>query len=205
MLGDIFNLEKIIIVMRYIAPGILIVGTYSYFYHGRIDAKDILLKALITAALFQAVIFNPFEPIDALSQTGATAAKTALPPTFINLALYIVLPISIGLLTAITMRENWIGRALAWTGIQTIHPTPSAWDWKFQNTKEEQYLIVTLKDGTEWYGLFGAQSFVSSSIEERDIFLEKVYTISTEGSWIERKSSVLITESDIRSIEFFKA
>ena len=174
MLGDIFNLEKIILLMRYIAPGVLIAGTYSYFYLGRIETKDLLLKSLIIAVLFQS-------------------------------ALYLVLPVSIGLFFAITMRENWIGRALAWTGIQTIHPTPSAWDWKFRNTKEEQYLIVTLKDGTEWYGLFGTQSFVSSSVEERDIFLEKVYTISPDGGWIERNSSVLITESDIRSIEFFKA
>lgn len=205
MLGDIFNLEKIILLMRYIAPGVLIAGTYSYFYLGRIETKDLLLKSLIIAVLFQSVIYNPFEPIDTISQKGTAIAHTALSPTFINFALYLVLPVSIGLFFAITMRENWIGRALAWTGIQTIHPTPSAWDWKFRNTKEEQYLIVTLKDGTEWYGLFGTQSFVSSSVEERDIFLEKVYTISPDGGWIERNSSVLITESDIRSIEFFKA
>jgi len=55
------------------------------------------------------------------------------------------------------------------------HPVPTAWDYKFSNLGT-RYVIIDLKDGSIIYGKYSNNSFSSSIPEERDIYIEEVYT-----------------------------
>jgi hypothetical protein len=84
-----------------------------------------------------------------------------------------------------------------------VHPIPSAWDWYFSNCGPS-WVVVSLKNGAQWGGYLGARSFISSATEERDIFLEKVYRLDSNGSFsTEKDSSVLICKDEIQSIEIW--
>lgn len=89
-------------------------------------------------------------------------------------------------------------------GVNKIHPVPTAWDYFFSKQKES-WVIVTLKSGKTIYGKYSEQSFSSSDNEERDLYIEKTYTVKDNMTWEEDEKSkgILITKEEIETIEFF--
>lgn len=116
----------------------------------------------------------------------------------------LISPIIIGTLIAKLNQKNVFKNLLNFIGFNPIHPIPTAWDFKFSNTTKQTWVIVTLKDGNTVAGLFGYSSFASSDSTERDIYLEKVYSIS-EKQWklVPRSDGILIRNDQVKYIEFF--
>ena len=110
----------------------------------------------------------------------------------------------IAVLIGICKQTSIIDKVLSFFKIQKIHSIPTAWDYCFSK-QQEAYVIVTLKDGKTIYGLFSTKSFASSDFEERDLYIEKTYTLDNDMSWKEDEKSqgVLIVFSEIETIEFF--
>jgi len=106
---------------------------------------------------------------------------------------------------SIIRQKNYMKIILEKLNIKIINPTPTAWDYFF-SCQKSFWVIVRLKSGTELYGLFSTQSFASSDFEERDIYIEKVYTIDDNMNWIEdnRSQGILIDKNEIETIEFFE-
>lgn len=100
-------------------------------------------------------------------------------------------------------QKRIIERLLQRFKINKIHPVPTAWDYFFSQ-QEPVWLIVTLKSGKTVYGVFSKHSFASSDPDERDIYIEKVYSLADDETWIEDKHSrgILIDKSEIETIEF---
>lgn len=112
-------------------------------------------------------------------------------------------PAVIGLLLGLNIRKGWTKWLLTKLRINTVHPIHCAWDWRFGNC-EECWVLAVLKDGTQWAGYMGVDSFMSSDSAERDIYIEKVYEILEEGKpWVPRTSSVWIAHGEIQSLEFW--
>jgi hypothetical protein len=68
-------------------------------------------------------------------------------------------------------------------------------------------VLVTLKDDSIVAGDFGPSSFSSSDGEERDLYIECVYTIPGDGTpWkcIDGSKGIWISSGEIKTIEFFK-
>ena len=64
---------------------------------------------------------------------------------------------------------------------------------------------MTLTDGTQVAGYFGARSMASSDPERKDIFLEEAYTVPDDGTpWeaVAESLGAYIEGSQISSIEF---
>ena len=118
----------------------------------------------------------------------------------------LISPLIIGLVIGINSRKETIRKILQAVGYNPIHPIPTAWDFKFCNITEGSWVIVTLKDDSIVAGLFGKDSFASSDYEERDIYIERVYRIQADGTWVEvqRSEGILICNKQIKHIEFFK-
>lgn len=114
----------------------------------------------------------------------------------------------VGLSIGIVKQKKWILCIADKLGIRNINPIPSAWDYFFAQ-QSPAWVIITLIDNTQIAGLYSSNSFASSDIEERDIYIEKAYKlIETDGGviWEENKKStgVLITKEQIKFIEFYK-
>jgi hypothetical protein len=87
-----------------------------------------------------------------------------------------------------------------------MHPIPTSWDYKFSKIDYGNWIIVRLVDGKQVAGLYSSNSFSSSEVNERDLYIEEVYLINSNNEWIkqERTDGILINASEIRTIEFFK-
>lgn len=85
-----------------------------------------------------------------------------------------------------------------------FHPTERAYDYAFTVGRGPSFVIVTYRDGTQVYGYFGPRSLAGSDEARSDIFLERLYTLSEDGQWIEASPprSAILMLADLRSIEF---
>ncbi len=191
------DLQQLQLFFIFLVPGMVALYVRAQLLDGRLPSfsSGILIYAAISL-IYHALwfTFNPHIYNYSLSNSNIFQKLYWL-------FVIIILPSIIGLIDAIIIRNQWAYKLFQKFGIQIINPVKSAWDWKFSQTPES-WVIVKLKDGTEWGGVLGPQSFISSSPEERDIFIQTVYKIEQVG-WIERNSSVLITHDQIQSIEFW--
>lgn len=106
---------------------------------------------------------------------------------------------------ALIKQSEVIKKAIEKLGIKTIHSTPTAWDYLFSR-QEASFVIVTIVDGTLLYGWYSSNSFSSSDQEERDLFIEKAYSVNKEGVWeLDTQSEgFYIPKDQIKYIEFKK-
>ncbi len=112
-------------------------------------------------------------------------------------------PAGFGLLLGVNIQKDLFRRALQWCGLYPVHVIPTAWDWKFSGMTD-QWVLVTLKNGTRFAGFCGDDSFMSSDPAERDIYVQWVYDIDDEANWNQRgENAVLITAGEISTIEFW--
>ncbi|MEN9856683.1 MAG: hypothetical protein RL186_1114 [Pseudomonadota bacterium] len=198
---ELLDLEKIQFFFLFSVPGIVALYTRSQF----IDGKMPKLSDGISIYVALSLIYHAFWFILLPSLYSYKFLTASLYQKLQWFGIIFVGPAAIGLWSAVNVRYEWTQRLFQKLGMYPIHPVGTAWDWKFSRTPES-WVLVKLKDGTIWRGVLGPNSFISSSPQERDIFVEKVYKInenSDSDEWIERDSSVLITHDQVQSIEFW--
>lgn len=122
----------------------------------------------------------------------------------IMLAITIVGAAFISIVIAMIVQKNWIPSILNKIKVRSIHTTPTAWDYFFSK-QEPAWIIVSLKSGQRFYGLYDSKSFAASDSEYRDIYIEKTYILDENKNWVEseRSKGVLISKEDIETIEFY--
>jgi len=89
-------------------------------------------------------------------------------------------------------------------GINTMTGPPTAWDSQFQRLYgNPAYMIVTMTNGNKFFGYYGDASCASSDPSERDLYLQKQYSIQADGTWVafDRESALLLKGSEISVIE----
>lgn len=89
-----------------------------------------------------------------------------------------------------------------------VHPIQKPWDYVF-GKGESHWIIVHLKDGRRIGGKYHdrKKSFVSSAPADEQIYLEEVWKLDSEGSFIkpvERSAGVIVLRDEILAVEFFK-
>jgi len=180
----------------YAVPGIVTLYVRAQFTTGRLPKISEGIVAYVIVSLVYLALVIPFNPY--FSHWSEYRLLGVIGPilfTFVGPAL-------IGLALGLNIRKGWTQRILGKVGINTIHPVDSAWDFRFGSCGR-CWVQVTLKDGTEWAGLFGSGSFASTDSSERDIYIEQVYSVDDEGAWVSRTSGVLLSGDQVQSIEFW--
>jgi hypothetical protein len=119
------------------------------------------------------------------------------------LGIIFVSPVILGGVTGVLQQKEFVQRFLASFGLRTVHPIARAWDWHFARGYP-YWVLVTLHDGSQLYGLFGSNSFAASDPEKRDLYLEAQFRVLDNGEWapIEDTAGVLIAGDQISTIEF---
>lgn len=114
-------------------------------------------------------------------------------------------PVVLGVLTAYLQQREMVARFLGRLGFRTIHPIPMAWDWLFSQEKP-YWALVTLKNGSRLYGLYGLRSYAGSDPERRDLYLEAMFRVVQSGDWapVEDTAGVLVMANEIAAIELKK-
>ena len=192
---EVSNLQLII---AFVLPGFITSHVRSQFLHGRWPPpSEALLVYLTLSALYLAIA----TPLLGLVAKGSPDSVGGLLAWF---GLLFVGPVILGVALGIGSRASIAHRVARRLGLQTVHPMPSAWDYRF-STGRTGHLLVTLKGGIRFAGYCSDQSFMSSDPLERDLLIEEIYDIDDNNRWIiQPGKSALIAGGEISTIEFFE-
>ena len=119
---------------------------------------------------------------------------------FVMLFFIFVASIVLGLLLAHIYQQRIFDRILRFFGLKTIISIPSSWDYFFSK-QEPYFVILTLRDGAKIYGYYGENSYSSSSIDERDLYIERIFK---NEKWEEDiySAGFYVNKDNIQYIEF---
>jgi hypothetical protein len=145
------------------------------------------------------------DPAGQLGWEGLSANARSV--GWLALLLLIIIPIfAAGLGTLMTVfgprlrTFSW----LTWVPRISYNPTPRAWDYAFRNAPA-CYVRLLMTDSSWLGGWYGSKSFVSSYPEPREIFIEKAWSMTTDGAFESEQPQTIgmfVRCDDVRSIEF---
>ncbi|HUV05128.1 MAG TPA: DUF6338 family protein [Armatimonadota bacterium] len=181
----------------FVLPGFVIYSVVSKLVIlGRRNQSTSVLSFLVLTVVNYAIWFIPL-------RNSITHKWFKVSPGWTELFYILVMLVSpalIGLLMGAAIQKRWLEKLLDQMKLASVDPTPTAWDWVLAN-KGQEWVIVTLKNGII---LYGVHRFASSDPAERDVFLDEVYQVGSDGRWepVPDSSGVLIKGDEIVSIEF---
>ncbi|MCR4316499.1 MAG: DUF6338 family protein [Planctomycetes bacterium] len=185
-----------------IVPGFIFSGTLSMLIPRSNSSLELRAKEYFTLScinygiwVLPLMFFYKYEWIDEYPKWSIFGAWCAI----------FVSPIVLGLIFGYISQRNLPARFLGRFGFRTISPIPRAWDSHFSRMFQ-YYVIVTLKNDTCLYGLYGVNSIAGSDPNCRDIYLETVFDVNEEGEWIllEDSRGAWIAEDQISFLEFIE-
>lgn len=193
---DLVSAENLQLFLMFVVPGIVFTYFRCQFLTGRLPPfSEGVASYVIISLVYQAV-------------TLGLLPRNDEEPVFANLVSYqwgvlvFVAPAALGIISGLNARHGWTAQITSKARASTVHPIACAWDWKFSHCSES-WVRVNLKNGTVWAGVLGTSSFLSSNPSERDLFLEKVYSLDGDDVWKEKASSVWISHGEVQSIEMW--
>jgi len=190
--------ENIFLVLGFLAPGFVALFIRKQFLTGRIPPQsEMVLSSLILSVIYHTLVLP-------LIDWGLAIQKPGYGKPLILIALVFVGPALFGLILGLNAQKGWLRKWVSRFGLSPVHPVPTAWDWKFQNIQQEQWVLVTLKDGTVYAGHLGSGSFMSSDPNERDLYIQRIYNIGDDNIWSPiGERGVWIASGEIRAIEIW--
>lgn len=86
------------------------------------------------------------------------------------------------------------------------NPYDNPWDYVFAKDFGRIFVIVNFKNGERVGGIFGRNSFASSSLAKEQIYLEQQWILDDEGfvKPNERSKGIIIFRDEISSVELLK-
>ena len=186
--------------LQLLAPGFVILGIRQWFVVGA--APPVSERALSYAAISAAYFAIVAPTIDLI------CAWLSLNDLTRDCWTYFYAPALLGLGYSWFAENDLPDRFWRFLRIVPVHRIPSAWDYVFRKTViAEQYLVVTLTDGTQVAGYYGHGSFASCAREKGDLMISAVYDVDEDGNWTlaNPPKSILLCDGDIRTVEIMGA
>lgn len=194
---DVKTLEHIHLILLFVVPGLIAVYVRAQFITGRRPPhSEALLSYLAISIIYYALALPLYYWLLAPLDVGRFKIIAWFAAVFVG-------PAILGALLGLNAREGFIRNLAMKLGFNPVHVMPTAWDWKFSGMPE-QWVLVTLKNGTRFAGYCGLGSFISSDPNERDIYLDQVYEMSDDNAWSRcDQRSVLIACGEVSTVEFW--
>lgn len=191
------SLDAVYLALVFLVPGYLISVLRGHFVVvRRIDGPEFYLRLLALSAVNFAV--SGWTIYLAIALDARPVARALL-----WLLVIVVVPAGIGLISGLATRHEWLTKFYQRFKLHPMHSTPNAWDFQFSRD-EESWVLVLLKDGTKYAGIWQYGSFASTDPAERDLLLTDVHDIPDKGPWVPTGKSVYISAGEVRTIEFSK-
>ena len=186
-----------------VVPGVIVVFVRSQFVKGNILPYPAgFLSYLTVSTIYWIVLLMLIYPLGMLI-LEFTGVHYLLSPVydFKEIICVILIPISVGLFSGWVSRKEYVYRILKKLKLNPIHPTPTAWEDCFSDTVV-QFVLVKLKNGNQFGGKLNTDCFISSDVENQDIYISEIYEIDDQNQWNEQNRGVFISNGEISSIEF---
>lgn len=198
------SFEMLFCVIAFLAPGFILFYIRAKF----VPQKQEDTTAFILRYLFYSITLHLLcSPIVYCILKNNYHVEHPFRTLVIAVSLIILLPIIIGSMLGIIQQKGWDKLFFNKIGINTIHTTPTAWDYKFSSIDKHEWIIVTTTENKKFLGYFGSGSFASSEALERDLYFQKLYIRNADDTdWIENgnNAGILIRYDNIKYLEFLK-
>lgn len=191
--------EQLIFLVALLLPGFIIASVRNAYVVQRNQTGYQEILAYIFGSTVCHVVGAPLWYLILYAQVGFWQQYACL--TLVLL----VIPLIIGLAWSYVIQREFIEKHSGRLGLYAVHHVNTAWDWKFSRIRAGEWIMVTLKDGTEHAGYIGSDSFIASGEKDRDIYIEQVYDLDEKNLWSHpgRRKSLLIPYSEVKSIVFW--
>ena len=193
---NIWEIDKVFLFLVLVLPGFVSIKVYSNLIASdKIDFSKSLVDAICFSALNFGVLAYPISYI--YNSEFITSS-----PIWYWLSLFlvfVVFPAFWPFLYLWAIKRPCIKKIV-------LSPHRQPWDSVFSQ-KEAMWVVVTLKSGGTVRGKYGLKSFASAYPSERQIYLEEVWAKKAKGGFgkkIYRTEGVIISEDEIKYIEFYK-
>ena len=203
---QLFSPETFEFFARYFLAGFVIYAVRAFYVLGERPKQTEIVFEVIVLSFINQFVWLMIEPLLFLwnlipGLTNGLVLDTEA--RFLFFVEVLIQPAFIGLLLGFNLRRGWNAAILRRLSMPVVQPTRRAYDYVFGELREESFIIVTYEDGTTVYGYFGAASFAGSDAANGDLFVERLYSLSSEV-WVatDPPRSALLTMSSVRSIEF---
>lgn len=167
---DLKSPDDLYLILGFLVPGLIALFVRSQFVTGRSPPHTAALLSYLTVSVVYYALALP------IAGSVMWMDEQGRPDAFAWFGLVFVGPAIFGLFLGINAQRGLSRSLLRWCRLNPVHVMPTAWDWKFGGMKE-QWILVTLKDGTRFAGFCGKDSFMSSDPAERDIYIQWIYDI----------------------------
>ncbi|MGE3972644.1 MAG: DUF6338 family protein [Porticoccaceae bacterium] len=193
---DIWDTNKLALFIAFVVPGFISLKTYELLFPAASkDTTQQLIDAVAYSSINYALLLLPIYEVE------AHALRTSHPHIYVAFYVFVLLfaPVLWVLLLSRLRSTQCIQNALP-------HPIGKPWDYIFAQRKRF-WVVVLVKDGMRFGGLFDSKSFASSAPNPEQIYLQESWKLNGDGGF-ERvridSAGILILTSEIVSIEFFK-
>ena len=197
---DFKGADNFQLILLFVVPGLIALFVRSRFIAGRApSAKENLLIFVVLSLFYYSLTIFFIEPAISIREPWAVRA-------LIWVLLVLVGPAVFGFVLGVAAQREWFTRFANLLGFAIVHVIPAAWDWRFSSIpRDGMFVMVTLTSGERVAGFFSSNSFASSDVGERDLYIEEEYTVTDQGEWEARgeRVGILISAKEIRYIEFW--
>lgn len=191
---DLPKAAELIQLVSFLAPGFIMLGVRNRFKGGTSPelTTNLVFYAVASSAYYAAV--SPFFHV---------AWGLYVWPWLWSFLQFFLVPLVIGITWMVVDQKEWFYRACEHFKLDVEHHIPTSWEWAFKQKRQPGYVTVLLKDGTRLYGTWTERSFASSSPMERDLYLERQWTVDDAGTWTELAPPrpLLICSKEVSAIE----
>ena len=191
--------EQLLLLVALLLPGFIIATVRNVFVVQRNQSGYQEILAYIFGSTISHVVGAPLWALIIYGQLDFAAQSICLT------ALLVLIPLLIGVAWSVTIQKEWLEKYSPNIGLYAVHHVNTAWDWKFSRVRSYEWVLVTLKDGTQHAGYIGANSFIASGATDRDLYIEQVYDLDLQNKWTHpgRRKSILIPYAEVRTIVFW--
>lgn len=186
--------NKLALFIAFVVPGFIAIKVYDLLSpSAQVDTSKRIIDAVSYSCLNYAILLWPIFVVESID------LKTNHPQA------YAIFYMGVMFFAPVLLVFSWkYLRELDWLQKFVPHPTQKPWDFVFAQ-RQTYWVIVTLESGEQIGGMYGRNSFASSSPAQEQIYLEEQWILNEDGGFerkVEQTSGIIILSSEIRSVEF---
>ncbi len=194
--------STLILFILAVVPGVLIVFVRSRFVKGNILPYPAGFLTYLTVSVTYWLVVLTISPlVSYVLDYEEVHYLSAQVNNFKEIICIIIIPMAVGLVSGLVTSKEYVYRIMKKMKLNPIHPTPTAWEDCFSDT-DEQFVLVRLKNGNQFGGKLNTECFISSDVENQDIYISEIYEIDDQNQWNKQDRGVYISSGEISSIEF---
>jgi uncharacterized protein DUF6338 len=193
---DIWEINKALLFVTLILPGFISIKIYDLVIAGA--ARD-FSKSIIEAISYSVLNFAALFWLIIFVFTPQFLEYHRFLQWLVIVIIFVAMPVFWPFLLIYISKFSLLRKHL-------LSPINQPWD-KFFSQKDSHWVVVHLKNGKVIRGKYSLNSSASAYPKERQIYIEEVWTKGSNGGFgkkITRTKGMILFESEISYIEFFK-